>query len=230
MLSGGTLAPFHSWCKNIHFVNPDGSVLLNRKTWELTTKSTIAEFPIAKIPGKDYRQELKTTLLDSFNELEFDLSKWILPLSGGYDSRAIACLLKESGKDISLLDTITWGNHDSEKNKNSDGYVGAATAKSLGMKHKFWATDDRRDSVEKVFERFILCSEGRTDNIGGYSDGMAIWKNIFESGKDGIIRGDEAFGMPPSHNFLRGRILAGFRLCSDFANLENYENMVLKNR
>ena len=223
MLSSGALAPSLSWCKNIHFLDPNGELLLDRNTWELTKRSVKAEFPLAKSPDAECELNLKKSLLNSFSSLDIDLSKWILPLSGGYDSRAIACLLKETGKDISRLESITWGTRGSEKNKTADGYVGAVTAKSLGLPHKFLATDDVNEPVEKIFNRFILCGEGRTDNIGGYSDGMNIWKNIFESGKYGIIRGDETFGMFPSKNFSRGRLLAGCHLCSDFSNLENYE-------
>src|SRR4051794_23102576 len=36
MLSSGTQAPSLSWCKNIHFLEPDGTVLLDRNTWQLT--------------------------------------------------------------------------------------------------------------------------------------------------------------------------------------------------
>ncbi|MEP7106784.1 MAG: hypothetical protein ABI760_02355 [Ferruginibacter sp.] len=223
MLSSGTLAPSLSWCKNLHFVNPDCAVSLNRKTWQLTIKSGSPEYHVTKTPDKEFQQEFKKLLLDSFSNLEVDLSKWILPLSGGYDSRGIACLLKETGKDISRLNTITWGIGASEKNRISDGYLGGAAAKSLGMKHKFCATDNVKETAEKVFERFILSSEGRTDHIGGYTDGMAIWKYIFDTGKYGIIRGDETFGGPHSYSILRSRNLVGCRLCSDFSNLENFE-------
>lgn len=223
ILSAGTLAPSLSWGKNIHFVDPDGSVLLNRKTWAVTAKATKPEFPISQISDKQFQRELKNLLLESFSHLDVDLSKWILPISGGYDSRGIACLLTEAGKDITRLNAITWGLKASEKNKRSDGYLGGAAAKSLGMEHKFWATDDAKETIEKVFERFIQCTEGRIDHISGYSDGMAIWKNIFESGKDGIMRGDETFGGPSSNTFARSRFLTGCRLCSDFSNLEDYQ-------
>ena len=223
ILSSGTLAPYLSWCKNIHFVDPEGSVLLNRKTWEVTAKSAKPEFPISQISEKEFQREMKALLRDSFSHLDVDLSEWMLPISGGYDSRGIACLLKEIGKDISKLDTITWGKRSSQQNRHSDGYLGGAAAKSLGMKHQFWSTDTTKEDTEKVFDRFIQCSEGRIDHIGGYSDGMAIWRNIFESGKLGVIRGDETFGGPHSGSVLRSRLVTGFKLCKDFSNLEDYQ-------
>lgn len=223
MLSSGCQAPSLSWSKNVHFLDPDGSVLLNRNTWEITVKSARPEFKADKISDSQFQQELKSSLLSSFSDLDIDLSKWILPISGGYDSRAIACLFKETGRDISKLNSITWGNLLSRQNKHSDGYLGAAVAASLNMPHRFFATDNLKESVEKVFERFIHGGEGRVDHIGGYTDGMSIWKNIFESGKDGVIRGDEAFGCFPTGSMMRSRLVTGLKLCEDFSNLEDYE-------
>jgi len=223
MLSSGTQAPLLSWGKNIHFLEPDSAVLINRDTWQLTVKSAKPQYPIAKKSDEQFQEEFRQALIDSFKDFDVDLSKWILTISGGYDSRGIACLLKEIGKDISKLDTITWGKHSSQQNKHSDGYLGGATAKSLGMKHQFWSTDTSKENPEKVFERFIQCSEGRIDHIGGYSDGMGIWKSIFESGKEGIIRGDETFGGPHSGSVLRSRLVTGFKLCEDFSNLQDYK-------
>lgn len=223
MLSSGTQAPSLSWSNNIHFVEPDGAVLLNRRTWEITTRATKPEFPIADKSDSDHQKDLHQLLLESFKELDVDLSKWILPISGGYDSRGIACFLKETGKDLSRLNSVTWGMKASQHIRNSDGYLGGAAARSLGMPHKFWAMDDTKEPAEKAFERFIHCSEGRIDHFGGYYDGMAIWKNIYDSGKHGIIRGDETFGGPQSNSLLRSRLLTGCKLCSDFSNLEDYE-------
>lgn len=223
MLSAGTLAPSLSWSKNIHFAEPFGTILLNRKTWDLTVNSVVPEFNISALPDKEIKGHFKKTLLHSFNTIDVDLSKWTLPISGGYDSRGIACLLKEIGKDITHLNTITWGTEASSHIKSSDGYLGGEAAKALGMEHKFWATDDMQESLEKIFERFIKCCEGRIDHIGGYSDGMAIWKNIFDTGKHGIIRGDECFGGPPCNSFLRSRLINECKICADFSNLENFE-------
>lgn len=223
MLSSGSMAPSLSWSKNVHFVEPDGSILLNRKTWEITLKSGKAEFIPDKMSDEQFQKELKETLLDSFRKFDIDLSRWILPISGGYDSRGIACLFKETGKDLRKLDSITWGNSKSRLNKHSDGYLGAAIAKSLDMPHRFLATDRPEEPFEKVFERFIRCGEGRVDHIAGYADGMSIWKNIFESGKDGILRGDEPFGVFLSGSILRSRLVAGLKMCEDYSNLENYE-------
>ena len=223
MLSAGSLGPSLSWCKNLHFADPYTTVLLNRKTWGLTIKSLKASFVPSALPAKEFQEQFKKTLLGSFSAIDIDLSKWALPMSGGYDSRGIACLLRDTERDISRLNTITWGTQSSAQNKNSDGYLGGAVAKALGMQHKFWPTDDMKEPIEKIFDRFIHCSEGRIDHITGYTDGMIIWKNIFDSGKHGILRGDEAFGAPHCNTFLRSRLWSEFKLCADFSNLENFE-------
>ena len=223
MLSSGSLAPSLSWSKNVHFVGADGAVLLNRKSWEITTRAAKIEFSAEKLSDNQFEQEFKKALFDSFRNFDIDLSTSILPISGGYDSRGIACLFKETGRDISRLDSITWGNLSSLQNKRSDGYLGAAIAKSLGMPHSFLTTDATSEPVEQVMERFIRCSEGRVDHIAGYADGMALWKTIYETGKQTVLRGDEPFGCYETSSMLRSRLIAGMKLCEDFSNLQDYE-------
>ena len=223
MLSAGIQAPTLSWNKNLGFVNPEGTVLLDRKTWEISTKSIKPDFKPSMLPEKEFQEQFKQTLISSFKKITIDLSQWTLPISGGYDSRGIACLLKEAGKDITRLNAITWGLQASLQNIDSDGYIGGIVSKALGMQHKFWPTNDTSESIEKIFERFLRCGEGRIDHIGGYTDGMAIWKNIFHSGKYGILRGDESFGGSLSNTYFSSRLKNEYRFCSDFSNLENFE-------
>jgi hypothetical protein len=223
MLSSGSLAPSLSWSKNVHFVEADGAVLLNRNTWQVSSSCNRVEFRIDKSTDKQFKEEFKRSLLDSFRNYGVDLSTCILPISGGYDSRGIACLFKETGRDISKLDSITWGNGSSLHNKNSDGYLGAAIAKSLGMPHSFLKTDTTKEPVEAVLERFIRCSEGRVDHVAGYADGMGIWRKIFETGELNVLRGDEPFGGFESGSMLRSRLVTGMKLCEDYSNLQDYE-------
>ncbi len=222
MLSAGTLTPGLSWDKKLQFVPQDGSVLLNRKTWELTVTRAPVKFNAMKISDAEIEKKFTETLIDTFKEIDIDLSQWILPISGGADSRAIAGLFKSTGKDISTLSSITWGLQASQQIKSSDGYLGGAVAKALGMPHQFMPTDEINESIEKIFERFMLCSEGRIDHILGYTDGMTMWKKFNDTGRLGILRGDENFGGPATNSYDRGRFLTQAKLCNDFANLENF--------
>lgn len=55
---------------------------------------------------------------------------------------------------------------------------------------------DLRPKLERFLRslRYLLCGEGRVDHIAGYTDGLALWKSLAESGIRGIIRGDNLFG------------------------------------
>ncbi len=224
MLSSGSLGPTLSWCKNLSRMEPQASLLLNRESWELTKKSEPVVFSAVNIAPKKHYQNLKETLINSFNDFKFDTSKWVLPLSGGYDSRAIACLLKASGKNLAQIDSVTWGLKESLNNKNNDAYVATLVAKELGMPHEYLATDKKEVSIETVFNRFVLNSEGRVDHIEGYTDGFNLWKILFDNKKLGIMRGDESFGWGKVTDAKRVRRMIGLTLCKDFSNLENYES------
>lgn len=224
MLSSGSLGPTLSWCKNLSRLEPQASLLLNRKSWQLTKNNEAVIFSsVDAAPAKHYKN-LQDSLVNSFKDFKFDTSKWVLPLSGGYDSRAIACLLKASGKHLAQIDSVTWGLKESLNNKNNDAYVATLVAKELGMPHQYLATDKKEVNIETVFNRFVLNSEGRVDHIEGYTDGFNLWKILFDNKKLGIIRGDEGFGWGKVTDAKRVRYMCGLTLCKDFSNLENYES------
>ena len=224
MLSSGSLGPTFSWCKNLSRLEPQASLLLNRKSWELSKKSEPVVFSASNISLKKHYEKLKEALINSFNDFQFDITKWVLPLSGGYDSRAIACLLKASGKNLAQIESVTWGLKESLNKKNNDAYIAALVAKEMGMPHQYFATDKTEENIELVFKRFILNSEGRVDHIEGYTDGFKVWKTLFDNKKQGIMRGDESFGWGAVTDAKRVRYMCGLTLCKDFANLENYES------
>ncbi len=223
MLSSGTLGPSLSWCKNLSLLEPNASLLLERETWTLSKKSNPLVFLPNNITPQRHYGNLKKAVVNSFHDFKIDLSKWALPLSGGYDSRAIACLLKATGRNLAQLHAVTWGLAASINNKNSDAFLGQLVSKELGMPHRYLAIDKADENIQTVFMRFILNGEGRFDHIEGYTDGFNIWKILFDNKKQGIIRGDEGFGAPKVTDAKRARIMVGITVCEDYSNLENYQ-------
>jgi hypothetical protein len=223
MLSTGTLGPSFSWDRRIRRVPPDSSVILNKKTWSLSEKVNIAEFRTIRRTDRDHEDLLRKSLRETFENLKPDFKYWVLPLSGGYDSRGILCLLREAGTDFGKLRTITWGLKSSLHIKGNDAIVARKLAEKMNVSNTYYENDLTDEPVHKIVERFILLGEGRIDGISDYLDGFRMWKNIFEDGIEGIIRGDENFGCKPYSSSLAVRINEGCTLCTDLDNLKDYK-------
>jgi len=172
---------------------------------------------------EEHSNLLRQALIDTFEPIELDCSKWTLPLSGGYDSRGILCMLKEMGKDIEDLKTVTWGVKSALYEKDNDAYVAKALADRFNLQHEYYETDVSDEPLENILSRFLVCGEGRTDLVSGYMDGFRIWKTLFESGTNGIIRGDEGFGWSSVSSPLEVRKKIGIHLWSDFSNVRSLE-------
>src|SRR5690606_20675865 len=151
-------------------------------------------------------------LCSAFEQLEYDFSKWVLPLSGGYDSRGILCLLRHAEG----LRTVTWGTKASMREDGSDAAIASKLASSLGLSHEYFSTDIPEGSLEMVFDKFIAFGEGRIDNVSGYLDSFAIWHTLLDRGIEGIIRGDEGFGWRRVSSASEARQSVGLLLWSDY--------------
>lgn len=229
MLSAGMLGSF-SWDRRVTCVPIDSVVRLSRSNWTLTTSSTPINFSCTDLSDSRYEELLENALEETFGALNIDYSAWALPLSGGYDSRAILCYLLKNGASEKKLRCVTWGLESSLAEHGTDAYIAKALASRLNVSHSFHPTDMSVDSAKEIVDRFILNGEGRIDHLAGYTDGFQIWKTLFENGVAGVIRGDEGFGClaVASPNVVLRSI--GIALCSDFSNLRNCEAFELSDQ
>ncbi|KAF0191343.1 MAG: hypothetical protein FD165_1939 [Gammaproteobacteria bacterium] len=215
MLSSGTLGPGLSWDKRIQSVPPDARLMFDRITWTAKLSAEPVNFFAENLPDRGHERNLRKAISETFDHLDLDLDKWILPLSGGYDSRAILQMLRgRSG-----LKAITWGLRSALANKKSDACVARDLAQKYGMPHEYLETDLSDEPVNEIFKRFLVAGEGRVDHISGYMDGFSIWKHLFESGNYGVIRGDSVFGWIPVANPIDVRRSVELLLLSDYRNL-----------
>lgn len=235
MLSTGSLGPGLSWDKTIKQVPPDSTVTLDKNRWAIETKTKSIEFKHSKKSDKEHERKLKEAIEKTFRSLNLNLSEWAIPLSGGYDSRAIISLLSKAGADIEKTKTVTWGLKDSINDKKNDAYIAKKIAQKYSVAHQYYHTDDTPDEpVEKVVTRILLQGEGRIDQISGYMDGFTLWKKLYEDGIQGTIRGDEGFGISRGIEGLTLQIFnriattatirlhVGCCLCADYLNTKNY--------
>jgi len=221
MLATGTLGYGHAWDSRLKVMPGNSSVLLNRFDWSITVNSVECQFSTIQKSVKEHQEELTSALCDTFKSLDLDYEKWILPLSGGYDSRSILCLLK----DVDNLKCVTWGLEKSQFQKTNDAYIARKLAEHFGKKHTYLHTDISTEPVENLVKRFLVCGEGRIDDISAYMDGFNIWKKFYENGIHGIIRGDEAFGCYPVISNFQVQLLGNFLQLMDYRNLKSISDL-----
>ena len=222
MLSTGSLGPSLSWHRKLKRIPPDSAVLLDKKKWSLTSRSNTPEFVASDEQDVQHERLLREAMVETLESAKLDLSSWVLPLSGGYDSRGLLCLLWQTGRNLEGLKTITWGLHSSISRRRNDAHVARKVAQSLNVSHQFYHTDLADEPIHSIISRFLLLGEGRIDHISAYLDGFAIWKMLFEAGVHGVIRGDEGFGWLEVSSPFTVRHSVGCALCTDFANLRDY--------
>ena len=223
MLSSGTLGPDLSWDTRIKRIPPDFSIILDKTNWSISHQQNLIHFSPQQITQTEQKQLLKVAIGKTIESLKYlDFSKWKLLLSGGYDSRAILCFLKNNNQISDQLKTITWGLSESINENGNDAKVATELAQALNVQHSYYHTNISHQPIEQIIDRFILCGEGRIDHLAGYMDGLEIWRRLAaEEGVYGVIRGDEGFGWLPVSSELTVKYTVGCALCSDYANLEN---------
>ena len=196
MLSSGTLGPAGGWDSRLQRVPPGGSVRLDRRAWQLKTlEAELAFEPAVQSGDEGERQLALRGVVDAaVKTLDLDFSEWLVPLSGGVDSRGVLLALLEAVPDPAALRCITWGMHKALETPGNDASVARALAKRLNVEHEYLPIELSREPSERLVERFLTAGEGRVDALSGYMDGFEVWKRLFERGVAGVIRGDEAFG------------------------------------
>jgi hypothetical protein len=216
MLSSGTLGPGLSWDRRIRCLGSDSRLTLDRRSWGVTIDQRPVVFAPEDLPLAVHEHRLREAMEETFARLDVDPARWVLPLSGGYDSRAILLMLKNRAG----LKTVTWGLRSALKNKRSDAWVAQELARYYGVIHEYFETGVSEEPIGKIFDRFLVSGEGRTDHIAGYMDGLSMWKRLYESGCQGILRGDEAFGCRAVQSDQQVHCNMGLTVLSDFGNID----------
>ena len=223
MLATGTMGPGLSWDKRIEMLGINSSVLLDISKWGIEKKSNALIFEEEKISDEKQEKLLSEELENAFSEIKLDFSKWVLPLSGGVDSRAILFYLKKLKPDFHKLRALTWGIPGAINRKGNDAYVAKELADHLNISHEFHPLKVSDQNVDEIFHRFLICGEGRVDAISGYTDGFYIWQKLFDNNVEGVIRGEQTFGGRMVNSEADARAAVGISFCKDYSNLSNPE-------
>ena len=213
LLSSGSLGPGLSWDRRIGPVPPDGRFVLDKETWTLERQRNECEFRVRTDSKTALSDRLGASLDETFENLDLDFSRWVLPVSGGVDSRYL--LYRLADRDPKC---VTWGLPENREQRRNDAALADRLTDHYGVEHRFYDLTPLPDA-ETVLERFVVAGEGRIDHLGGYLDGFRMWADMFERGDVGIVRGDEGFGWLPVLTSQDVRRTVGLLEVADWPNL-----------
>jgi len=191
MLTSASLGAEVSWDARVRRVPPDARVTLDRGAWRLAVRQQPATFAPSGEGEAVQLQALRGALAEACAALDIDFERWVLPLSGGCDSRVLLANLVAAGRRPRC---VTWTLRDSLRNPLSDVSIARLVARRFGVEHEVIVLDPLEADLDTAVDRFVSSSEGLTDEFPGYVDGLHAWRALRAADVDGIVRGDEGFG------------------------------------
>lgn len=193
-ISSGAPGPEGAWDQRVRQAPADAIIRLDRRSWTLDVQARSVEFSPRPAPEAEWHRRFAETLEEAVRGVDFSPAEWILPLSGGYDSRLLLSLLVKQGK---MLPAVTWGREAALRNSRSDAHVATRLAQHTGLPHRYLVADHPLGDVEAVVDAFLATHGGTTESLFSYLDGMAMWRGFASEGIQGIVRGDQGFGFSP---------------------------------
>jgi hypothetical protein len=193
-LSSGSLGPTDAWDKRIHRLPRAARLTLDRATWTLGQHTTPVVFQNRDMSRGEAMEGLGALVGRAIRECRVQSPGWILPLSGGLDSRMLLGVLHETGFRPR---TVTWGMAASRTQRGNDAFIAQQLARHYGLTNDYLLTERSDAPPAQVVDAFLSAHGGTTDALFPYLDGLRLWARFANEGVGGIIRGDEGFGTLP---------------------------------
>ena len=187
MASSGFLGPENGWDARVRRVGQGTCLRLDRAAWTLSSSTRRIEYRAVPASRDEHIARLREAVLAACRDVELPESSWVLPLSGGHDSRALLVGLLSSGARPTCL---TWGLASSLAQPGNDAYVARQLTTHFGLEHQYFALDPTGEPMRDVLTRFLRAGEGRAVDFSGYTDGMKTWEQLFAAGVSTVMRGD----------------------------------------
>ncbi len=187
MIASGSLGPELSWDRRLRRVPTGTRLCLDRLTWELSSTSERIHYEAADLPEAQHLERLLDGILDVCRDLDLSSRPSVLTLSGGYDSRSLLFGLTHAGKPPAC---VTWGLGSSLDDPLNDAALARKLAERYGRSFEYFVTDPTGEPMRAILTRLLKAGEGRSEDLGGYTDGLELWRRLFTSGVGAVIRGD----------------------------------------
>ena len=215
MVAAGSLGPELSWDRRLRRVAVGTRLTLDRETWKLSADSQRVRYRPVERPDQEHIDLLREGLFAVCRELDLSDCPHVLTLSGGHDSRSLLVGMAHAGK---RPDCVTWGLRSSWNDPTNDAVVAKRLAERYGCSFTYFVTDRTEEPLHDVLTRYLRAGEGRAEDLGGYLDGFATWRILFEQGLGGYLRG-EAPGWgyyPPIDAFVTRSMNLRLTLLEDY--------------
>jgi hypothetical protein len=191
ILTSGTLGPGLSWDQRIRLLPPDSKLTLNREQWRVDTVVEPVNFLASNSAKSGSKVRLTNSITETFSSMKIDTDKWRLPLSGGVDSRAIFFTMLDHLKSVPR--TVTFGFKSAQNVERGDAAVAKKLASTFNVPNDYFDKDLSEEPIGVVLDRWLMAGEGRLAEFSPNAS-LEVWKQLYEGGCEGIIRGDQAFG------------------------------------
>ena len=182
LLSSGTLGPETAWDARLHVLPPDARLVLDRAAWRCRVDRRPAVFAAAARDAEAHVAALREAIAATCAELGLDLSQWLLPLSGGVDSRSILAAMAGAG---ATPQCVTWTTPASLRDPLSDARIAPLVARHFGAEHHHRVLAEPEGGPDWALDRFVSAGEGCNDEFSGYTDGCAVWRDLAGEGVSG---------------------------------------------
>lgn len=227
-LSSGSLGPSDSWDARVRRLPRGARLTLDRKNWTLDLRTAPVVFQNRNMTTAEALEGLGAVLGNAIRTCRTQSPQWVVPLSGGYDSRMVLAALDGTGFRPR---TVTWGRASSRTQRGNDAFVAERLARHYGLANDYFLTEASDASPREVVDAFLSAHGGTTDALFPYLDGLRMWTRLAREGVGGIIRGDEGFGTisrPETHHrFAQDMVLLSEILGEETAGMISEGRQVL---
>jgi hypothetical protein len=187
MVTSGYLGPERGWDARVRRVTGGVCLRLDRVAWRLSSTRRCIEYRPLAASRDEHIARLREAVFTACRDVDLAGTSWVLPLSGGHDSRALLVGLLRTGARPTC---VTWGLSSSLHQPGNDAYVAQQLTSHFGLEHQYCLLDPTGEPMRDVLTRFLLAGEGRAEDFSAYTDGMKTWEGLFNAGVSTIVRGD----------------------------------------
>lgn len=184
-------APYTSWDRRIKLMTPDAVFRLNRNSWQ----SSISTKPFTLTPKQQTKVQAKAELAERlavvFQEVDWGKANWLVPLSGGVDSRTSLMLAHRYAKQN--LKALTYGYAHYSGNKYGNQAVAKRVSNAANIPQDFVIEQPNFGDPEGRIRRFVRASDGRGFTALEHLEGPDFLKRNSILG-DCWLRSDEVYG------------------------------------